>query len=133
MWSRWTTKEVLLRKLERGGLPEQVKPQLADLVVSALSRPYRCKDWMYRCLVRHVADPSFVDRVDALQGTDDPSLRLRARFVLDIAEHPERKVQRASWERWLCSVSEARPLVSVGGFRRTSSRRFLEHVLTRPA
>ncbi|WP_243709700.1 hypothetical protein [Micromonospora sp. 15K316] len=100
MWSPWATKEMLLLRFERGGLPEGVRPEIAELILSALGRPYRCKDWMYARLVRHL-DPSFLDRVAALTAADDPLVRLRAQFVLHAAESRERRITRASWQRWL--------------------------------
>jgi hypothetical protein len=71
MWSPWGTKESLLRRLDRNGVPEPVRPQIADLVVSAIQRPYRCKDWMYARLVRHITGPPFLDRIKALCDVDD--------------------------------------------------------------
>ncbi|MFI6760033.1 hypothetical protein ACIBF5_12935 [Micromonospora sp. NPDC050417] len=101
MWSPWGTKEVLLRELDRGGVPEQVRRQIGDLIVSALERPYRCKDWMYGRLVRHVLDVPFVSRVEALLDAEDPLVRLRAQFILHVARHPQRAVKRVSWQHWL--------------------------------
>ncbi|MDG4838436.1 hypothetical protein O7631_18115 [Micromonospora sp. WMMD967] len=56
MWSRWGTKEAVLRRFDRAGCPEDIQPEIAELVLAALRRPYRCKDWMYACLVRHLDD-----------------------------------------------------------------------------
>ncbi len=101
MWSPWTGKEVLLRRLDRGGVPDPVRSQVADLVLAAVRRPYRCKDWMYAPLVRHIRDDAFVSRLDAMLDADDPLVRLRARFVGQVAAHPQRRVKRVSWRRWL--------------------------------
>jgi hypothetical protein len=103
MWSPWGTKEGLLRRLDRGGVPEQIRPQVGDLIVSALQRPYRCKDWMYAQLVRHVLDTPIVSRIEALKDAEDPLVRLRAQFLLHVARRPQRSVKRASWQRWLSS------------------------------
>lgn len=100
-WSPWTTKEVLLARLDRGGLPEEIRPQITELTLAALQRPYRCKDWMYACLVRQLDDASFRNRVERLVFADDPLVRLRAQFVLHVAEHSEHRVTRTSWRRWL--------------------------------
>lgn len=105
MWSPWTTKEVVLRTLMRGGVPERVRPPVADLIVAAVRRPYRCKDWMYAGLVRHVADPPFLARIEALRDVDDPSVAHRAQFLLHIAANPTQPVKRATWQRWLRSRS----------------------------
>ncbi|MET8832856.1 hypothetical protein ABZV78_02920 [Micromonospora sp. NPDC004540] len=101
MWSRWGTKEAILRRLDRGGLPEDVQSQIAELILAALGRPYRCKDWMYACLVRHLDDPLFLNRVEMLAAADDPLVRLRAQFVLHVATHREQRTTRTSWRRWL--------------------------------
>jgi hypothetical protein len=101
LWSPWTGKEVLLRRLDRGGVPDLVRSQVADLVLAALRRSYRCKDWMYAPLVRHICDERFVSRLEAMLDADDPLVRLRAQFVRQVAAHPERRVKRASWRRWL--------------------------------
>ncbi|WP_433132642.1 hypothetical protein ACQPWW_13725 [Micromonospora sp. CA-240977] len=100
MWSRWGTKEVLLRRLDRGGLPQVVQPQIAELILAALGRPYRCKDWLYASLVRHLDDPLFLHRVGMLTSTDEPLVRLRAQFVLHVATHSEQAPTRTSWRRW---------------------------------
>jgi len=81
MWSPWGTKEALLRRLDRDGVPESVHSPIAEQVISALERPYRCKDWMYARLVRQVADTSSLERIEALRDADDPLVRLRAQFV----------------------------------------------------
>ena len=75
MWSPWTGKEVVLRRLDRGGVPDPVRSQVADLVLAAMRRPYRCKDWMYAPLVRHIRDDALVSRLDAMLDADDPLVR----------------------------------------------------------
>jgi hypothetical protein len=100
MWSPWGTKEALLRRFDRCGLPVDARPQIAELILAALQRPYRCKDWLYARLLRHL-DPSFLDSVGSLASADDPLVRLRAQFLLDAAENPERRITRLSWQRWL--------------------------------
>jgi hypothetical protein len=106
MWSPWGTKEVLLRWLDRGGVPEQVRPQIGDLIVAALERPYRCKDWMYARMVRHVLDMPFVSKIEALLDVEDPLVRLRAQFILYVARNPQRRIKRVSWHRWLTSDAD---------------------------
>jgi hypothetical protein len=100
MSSPWTVKEVLLRRLDRGGVPEEIRPQVAELIMDALQRPYRCKDWLYAPLVQQVADARFLDRVAVLLESEDPLTRLRARFVRHIVEHPAERVTRTSWRRF---------------------------------
>ncbi|MFY1595643.1 hypothetical protein [Micromonospora sp. WMMD737] len=101
LWSRWGTKEVLLRRLDRGGLPETIRPEIAELILAALRRPYRCKDWRYARLVRQLHDSPFLHEVAMLTSADDPLVRLRAQFVLQVAAHPEQAPTRTSWRRWL--------------------------------
>ena len=103
MWSPWSTKAGLLRRLDCDGVPEAVRSQVADLIVAALQRPYRCKDWMYAQLVRQVLDPPFAGRVRALRTAEDPLTCLRAQFIVHVAEHPDRPVRRNSWQRWLAA------------------------------
>ncbi|MGW6449868.1 hypothetical protein [Lentzea sp. NPDC055074] len=105
-WSPWTRKEAVLRHLGRYGLPAEVRRDAVDLVADVVHRPYRCKDWMYALLVRHVDSAHFRDRMTALEGADDPLVRLRARFLLDVADHPGLPVKRATWGRWLRSRPE---------------------------
>lgn len=101
LWSPWGRKEVILRRLSRDGLPDETRRDAADLIITAIQQPYRCKDWMYALLIRHVADAQFNDRVTALARTDQPLVRLRARFVLDLVDHPERTITRTTFRRWL--------------------------------
>lgn len=97
---------MLLRWLDRGGVPEQVQPQIDDLIIAALERPYRCKDWMYARLVRHVLDMPFVDEIEALLDAEDPLARLRAQFIPYVARNPQRGIKRVSQHRWLTSDAD---------------------------
>jgi hypothetical protein len=106
VWSAWGTKDQVLRGLDRGGVPEQIRPQISDLIISALKRPYRCKDWMYARLVRHVVDKPFTSKIEALLSAEDPLIRLRAQFLLHVARHPHHAVKRVSWQRWLSSDAD---------------------------
>lgn len=99
MWSRSETKEAVLRRLDRGGVPEDIQPQIAELILAALRRPYRRKDWAYACLVRHLDDPLFLHEVEMLASADDPAVRLRAQFVLHVATDREQRTTRTSWRR----------------------------------
>ena len=102
MWSPWSVKERLLHRLGRHGIPAVARAQMVDLLVSALERPYRCKDWMFAGLAHHLgADPYFRGRVQTLAAGDDAVTRLRARFVLHVARHREMVITRTSWSRWL--------------------------------
>jgi hypothetical protein len=100
-WSPWSTKEGVLRQLGRYGVPAEAKREAADLLIDVVQRSYRCKDWVYPVLVRHVVDADFRDRLGVLAGADDPLVRLRARFLLHLADHPEHEIRRKTWLRWL--------------------------------
>lgn len=103
LWSAWGRKASLLRALARGGVPETIRPRMTDLLTDVLRRRYRCKDWMYARLVRHIADDRFHERMRSLLADDDPNVRLRAEFLLHVAEHPQRQVRRTTWGRWLAA------------------------------
>ncbi|GAA3336452.1 hypothetical protein GCM10020358_08670 [Amorphoplanes nipponensis] len=96
--SPWTTKERVLRDFTRGGVPAEQEPELAELLVVALRRPYRCKDWRYAGLLRHLAP------AEAIAGLDDD----RARFARHVLAHPELTISRFSYPRWLAAQA-ARP------------------------
>ncbi|WP_033442019.1 hypothetical protein [Saccharothrix sp. NRRL B-16314] len=106
LWSPWGRKQVLLRALEKGGVPETIRPRMTDLVTDVLRRPYRCKDWLYARLVRHIADDRFRERMRSLSEDPDPVVRRRAEFLLHVAEHPQPKVRQTTWGRWLDSAGE---------------------------
>jgi hypothetical protein len=91
--SPWTTKEVVLRDLTRGGVPAEQEPDIAELIVAALRRPYRCKDWMYAGLLRHVAP---LERIEEL---DDE----RARFARYVVAHPGLTITRFTYPRWVAA------------------------------
>ena len=95
-WSPWTCKEVVLGRLSRHGVPEAIRPEIADLIIAAIRRPYRCKDWMYGQTVRHVADAAFLDKITALLDAHDPLIRLRAQFVRYLLNHRECNVNRST-------------------------------------
>ncbi|HTI23512.1 MAG TPA: hypothetical protein VL652_21130 [Kutzneria sp.] len=96
-FSPWSIKELILRHFGTSGVPATLREDAADLLHAAILRPYRCKDWMYARLVHHVPAEVFRDRVD----DPDPLVSARARFLLHVADHPDRPVKRVSWQRWL--------------------------------
>ncbi|MFD4636016.1 hypothetical protein ACFWN2_01805 [Lentzea sp. NPDC058436] len=101
LWSPWTRKNAVLEHLGRGGVPVEGRREAADLLVDVLHRSYRCKEWMYPVLVRHIADEEFRVRLNALTGADDSLVGLGARFLLDLADRPGQKVTRKTWRHWL--------------------------------
>jgi hypothetical protein len=100
-WSPWGTKEGILARFIRGGVPVNSRQFIADLVIAAITREYRCKDWMYAPLARAVDGPDLRHGLCRLLDGDDPLVRLRAAFVLHILDHPELRVRRHTWQRWL--------------------------------
>jgi hypothetical protein len=94
--SPWTTKEVVLRDLTRGGVPEEQQAAVAELIVAALERPYRCKDWAYAGLLRHVGHVPPIERIAELD--DD-----RARFARHVLARPGLTITRFTYPRWLAA------------------------------
>jgi hypothetical protein len=99
--SPWNYKEGSLRDLGWHGVADEFRGQTADLTLTAIGRPYRCKDWMYALLVRHVADTGFHKRVTPLADARDPLTRLRVRCIFYLIDHPDERVTRTTWHRWL--------------------------------
>jgi hypothetical protein len=89
--SPWTTKDAVLRDFTRGGVPAGQEAALAELIVVALRRPYRCKDWRYAGLLRHVTPPA-----EQIAELDDD----RAGFARHVLAHPELTITRFSYDRW---------------------------------
>ncbi|MET9224485.1 hypothetical protein [Lentzea sp. NPDC003310] len=96
--SAWTRKGALLTHLGKHGAPPEARREAADLLLDVLHRPYRCKDWMFARLVRHV---DCRDRLAGLADADDLTVRLRARFLLDLADRPGLNITRKTWPAWL--------------------------------
>lgn len=92
-WSAWTTKGHLLLDLARRGVPGGGEG--VELVVAALERPYRCKDWVFARVARRVDGPELRERLGGLAGREP-----RARFVLDLLDRPELPAFRGAWARW---------------------------------
>jgi hypothetical protein len=99
--SPWTAKELTLKKFARRGVPEVARQPITDLVVAALTREYRCKDWLYAPLARAVDGPALRDRLVDLRGAPDPLVRLRAEFVGYVLDRPNLNVTDRTWRRWL--------------------------------
>lgn len=100
-YSPWSMKEGVLARFGHSGVPDALRSEAADLVLAAVLRPYRCKDWMYALVVDHVQTPAFRDRLRALADDADPLLSARVRFLRHVADQPGRPLSRKSWRRWL--------------------------------
>lgn len=126
--SRWTMKELLLRRLAEAGVPIGVRTDV-ELVGAAVAGPYRCKDWWYAQLARLVDGPRLRESIADPLGSVDPLPRLRARFLLHVLDHPGIAIRRHTWHRWLpgnlgdpSDISEtAEPLRHGAGYRTASS------------
>jgi hypothetical protein len=93
-WSPWSRKEGLLRRFGGDGVPDEIKVPIAGLLDAVLRRPYRCKDWIYAQLARHV---DYVGRLEALRH-EQP---LRAEFVRHVIDNPQVRITHKTWARWL--------------------------------
>lgn len=103
-YSPWSIKEQVLRRFAVGGVPDELRSEAADLVLTAIRRRYRCKDWRYAGLVHHVPTDAFRPIVD----DPDPLVSARARFLLHVADHPGRPLTRTTWPRWLAVRTDVR-------------------------
>jgi len=104
--SPWGTKESVLARFIRGGVPDEVKQPVADLVVVAVAREYRCKDWMYAAVAHRVDGSELRSGLARLLGAGDPLVRLRAEFVLDLLDQRRPRVRRTTWKRWLAGSGD---------------------------
>jgi hypothetical protein len=100
-------KEGLVGRFIRGGVPENSQQSVENLVVAAVSREYRCKDWMYAPLARSVDGPSLRHRLAGSAVSQGPLTRLRSKFVLHVLNDPGLHVKRATWQRWLATDRES--------------------------
>jgi len=100
-WSPWSVKETLLKQLIQHGVPPEYHGDVAVLVIAAVGRSYRCKDWMYAAVARHVADPALRDKLIAAAGTAESLASLRCRFLLHVLDAPGLAVRYQTWHRWL--------------------------------
>lgn len=95
--TRWGTKGRLLRHIGRHGVPEAQREALMDLVVAALGREYRCKDWWYARAARGVDGPKLRDRLrSSASRIEAPE---RAEFLLWVLDHAP-GINIGTWGRW---------------------------------
>ncbi|MFC0532155.1 hypothetical protein [Phytohabitans kaempferiae] len=99
--SPWTAKVGVLSRFGEAGVPPELDIELTELVAAAVARRYRCKDWLYARVVRHLPGPLLDLALAPLADAPDPLTRLRVRFLLDVARDPERRVSRRTWGQWL--------------------------------
>ena len=99
--SQYTRKCGILHRFTRRGFPAGLRHRVLELLLTAVQRPYRCHDWYYPGLVRHLGDTPLRARAADLLDADDPLTRLRAAFLLHLADHPPRRITRRTWRQWL--------------------------------
>jgi hypothetical protein len=102
-WSPWTRKELVLKRFSDLGVSAGQQRDLADLLLGVVAGPYRCKDWWYAALARHVAGPRLRHGLALLRRGPDPLPRLRAEFLLDVLDQPTVRITRTTWRRWLAA------------------------------
>ncbi|MGN9914453.1 hypothetical protein ACTMTJ_43665 [Phytohabitans sp. LJ34] len=101
--SPWTTKAAVLERFAAEGVPDEVLTDLTGLVAAAVRRPYRCKDWHYAGLVRHIPDALLRGTLAPMVDAVDPLTRLRVQFLVDLLDDPGQRVTRRTWRRWLAT------------------------------
>jgi hypothetical protein len=104
--SHWSTKELVLRRFAEGGVPAGVRADLHDLVVAAVTGPYRCKDWWYAPLARWLDSPLLRQALAEHATYEDALPRLRAGFLLQMLDQPRLTIRRHTWQRWLAAQPE---------------------------
>ena len=105
--SPWTTKEAVLAAFIRQGALPETRTALQDLLVGAVHRVQRCQDRWYWRLARHIDGPALQGRLRHAVEHGDERVRLRARYVLWLIEHPEEVVTSRAWRRWRRTVGVA--------------------------
>ncbi len=99
--SPWSAKESVLNTFIRCGVaaPES-QNALEDLLIGAVHRVQRCQDRWYWRLARRVDSATLQARLSQAAEDQDERVRLRARYVLWVIEHPDEPVDRRTWRRW---------------------------------
>jgi hypothetical protein len=101
LYSPWKTKKQVLRGFAKAGAPQACQGQLIELLAAAIRREHRCEDGGYPALARRVDGPELRSMLADAAGSTDPLVRLRAEYVLWVAENPRAPVTVAGWRRWL--------------------------------
>jgi hypothetical protein len=108
--SRWSNKDFCLRGLADSEVEGSQRVPMQDLVMAALRRRYRCKDWRYPVVARRVDDPNlhreicrFLVPDDLVRAqVDDPlEAAVKAAFLNHVLYDQSRRIKRNSWEQWL--------------------------------
>ncbi|MEV4455336.1 hypothetical protein [Microbispora sp. NPDC049633] len=102
----WGTKGGGLRDLTRAlpYLPDEIVDQLARLVSLAVRREHRVEDMRYAILARAVGGGRLRPLLAEIAGDGHEKIRLRARYLLWLLDHPELPTPKSSqWVAWLKS------------------------------
>jgi hypothetical protein len=105
----WGTKKVLLNVLTRhgDGLPAETTGPLVDLIIEAVSRPYRCEDVGYARLARTLDGAALRGRLEMEAGKRPEIDRRRVRYLLWLLEHPGApRPKRTQWLLWLSTFGQ---------------------------
>jgi hypothetical protein len=107
--SVWTLKDGVLRTFGAMQPSPAVAEQLRELVLGAVARQHRCKDYRYWQLARRLDDPHLRAGLSAAAEAAIESTRLRARFVQWLLEHPDQRADAPGWRRWLPTHGQPLP------------------------
>jgi hypothetical protein len=100
-WSRASTKDMILRTMARQGVTAERRQAVEDLLLSAVSGPYRCKDWRYSAVARKINSETLRSGLDQIASSADEEASLRAQFVLSRLEDRALSVNIRSYGNWL--------------------------------
>ncbi|MFD7077772.1 hypothetical protein ACFV9G_26415 [Nocardioides sp. NPDC059952] len=100
-WSRASTKDMILRTMAGQGVTEEHRETVEGLLLSAVSGPYRCKDWRYSAVARMIDSENLRAGLDQIASGADEDASLRAQFVLSRLENRALSVNIRSYGNWL--------------------------------
>lgn len=98
--SRWGWKESLLKVIGRHGIGASHRSAVERLALTAISRPYRAKDWLYARVARQLDNPAFRASLHSTANLSDDDVKLKAAFVTSRLTQAELSVNRRSYDNW---------------------------------
>lgn len=99
-FSPWSAKEGVLEAFIRHGAQPETRTALEELLIGAVHRVQRCQDRWYWRLARHIDGAGLRAGLGRAAEHADAPVRLRARYVLWLIEHPDEPVTSRAWRRW---------------------------------